>query len=241
MDRFWLALSFLTTLPARQVAYQSDGLGKAAPWFPLVGLLLGLILAAAHSVALWLFGPALAAVLVVVLWAALTGGLHLDGLADCCDGLLASAPPARRLEIMRDPRVGAFGVTGLVLALLLKVAALSSLPVAWPYLLLGPVWARWWILLAARRPAARAQGLGSTFREALTPAAILTAALLPLLLLGPALWWQARSLLGIALAALVCFAVLRLAQARIGGVTGDVLGAVVELTEIALLVAVVRP
>jgi adenosylcobinamide-GDP ribazoletransferase len=256
MDRFWLALGFLTTLPARAVAYAPDGLGKAAAWFPLVGLLLGLLLTALHAAALGLFGPLPAAVLVVAAWAGLTGGLHLDGLADCCDGLLAPVSRERRLEILRDPRVGSFGVTGLVLALLAKVAALYALavgPVTEPAasllpgplpafppalllaLLLAPTSARWWILVAARQPAARAGGLGSSFAAALTPLTLARAAMLPLLLLGGAVWLDWRSLLGVALGGLACFFVLRLARARIGGVTGDVYGAVVELAEIACL------
>jgi adenosylcobinamide-GDP ribazoletransferase len=183
----------------------------------------------------------LAAVLVVVTWAVLTGGLHLDGLADCCDGLLVSAPRARRLEIMRDPRVGSFAVTGLVLALLLKTAAVLSLPTAAPGLLLAPVWARWWILVAARQPSARTDGLGSSFASALTSRLLGAAFVLPLVLLGIATWWDWRSLAGVALSGLLCLGLLRLAQARIGGVTGDVFGAVVELTEIALLVGLARP
>jgi adenosylcobinamide-GDP ribazoletransferase len=241
VNGFWLALSFLTVLPARQVPYQPDGLGKAAAWFPVVGLLLGLMLVGVQLLALQLLGPALAAVLVVLAAAVLTGGLHLDGLADCCDGLLVSAPRARRLEIMRDPRVGSFGVTGLVLVLLLKTAAVFSLPAAAPALLLAPVWARWWILIAAGRPSARPDGLGSSFAAALTDRALALAAALPVVLLAVSVWFDARSLMGAALAALACFGVLRLAQARIGGVTGDVFGAVVELTEIAFLIGMARP
>jgi len=151
-----------------------------------------------------------------------------------------SAPRERRLEIMRDPRVGSFAVAGLVLVLLLKTAAVFSLPQAAPGLLLAPVWARWWILVAARRPAARPGGLGSSFAAALTPRQLATALALPLLLLGIAAWWDWRSLAAVALSGLTCLGVLRLAQARIGGVTGDVFGAVVELTEVALLLGLAR-
>lgn len=252
MSRFWLALGFLTTLPARPVAYAPDGLGKAAAWFPVVGLLIGALLAAVHGLALWLLGPALAAVLVVLASAVLTGALHLDGLADCCDGLLAPVSRERRLEILRDPRVGSFGVVGLVLALLTKAAAVYALPPTLPgplagvlpgsllALLLAPMWARWLILIAARQPAARSGGLGSSFAAALTPAALARAALLPALLLAPALWLQGRVALGLLLAVLACLGVLRLARARIGGVTGDVYGAVVELAEIAFLVGMAQ-
>src|SRR5262245_61596780 len=98
-------------------------MGRAALWFPLIGFGLGLVLAGGLLLFRLFFSPALAAALTVAAWAALTGGLHLDGLADCCDGLLATATPERRLEIMRDPRLGAFGVTGLTLFLILKVLA----------------------------------------------------------------------------------------------------------------------
>jgi adenosylcobinamide-GDP ribazoletransferase len=244
VNGFWLALGFLTTLPARPVPYVSGGLGRAAVWFPVIGLLIGVLLLLVQIAAARLLGPLVAAVLVVAVWAALTGGLHLDGLADCCDGLLVSAPRERRLEIMRDPRVGSFAVTGLVLALLLKAAAVFSLGTGFAAasgLVLAPVWARWWILLAARRPAARAEGLGSSFAAALTPRLMAVALMLPLVLLGIAAWFDWRSPVGVMLSGLAFLGVLQLAQARIGGITGDVLGAVVELTEIALLVGMVRP
>lgn len=240
MNGFWLALSFLTTLPARPVAYAPDGLGRAAAWFPVIGLLLGLLLAGVHTAALWLLGPAVAAVLVVVASAGLTGALHLDGLADCCDGLLAPVSRERRLEILRDPRVGSFGVVGVTLALLLKAAAVYSLPAALPGLLLAPVFARWWILLAAQQPAARPGGLGSSFAASLTPRSLALAGILPLLLLGGSLWFDHGVLAGAVLAALAVLGVLRLARARIGGVTGDVYGAVVELAEIAFLLGLAR-
>ncbi len=244
MNGFWLALGFLTTLPARPVPYVPGGLGRAAAWFPVIGLLMGVLLLLVQVAAARLLGPFVAAVLVVAVWAALTGGLHLDGLADCCDGLLVSAPRERRLEIMRDPRVGSFAVTGLVLALLLKTAAVFSLETgsaAALGIVLAPVWARWWILLAARRPSARTDGLGSSFAAALTPRRLGVARVLPLVLLGIAAWFDWRSLVGVVLSGLACLGMLQLAQARIGGITGDVLGAVVELTEVALLVGMVRP
>lgn len=241
MSGFRLALGFLTVLPVPPAAYQPGGLGKSAGWFPVVGLLLGLLLTGAHVLAAHMVGVFPAAVLAVVLWAVLTGGLHLDGLADCCDGLLVSAPRARRLEILRDPRVGSFAVTGLVLALLLKTAAVYALPAAAPGLLLAPAWARWWILVAARRPAARPGGMGSSFAAGLTGRTLAAAAVLPLLLLAVGAWWDLRSLFGAALSGLACLGVLRLAQARIGGVTGDVFGAVAELGEIAFLLGMARP
>jgi adenosylcobinamide-GDP ribazoletransferase len=202
----------------------------------------GLVLGGALFAAQWLFAlifpPAVVSVLVIITWAALTGGLHLDGLADCCDGLLASTSPERRLEILRDPRLGTFGGAGLVLHLLLKVSLVGALAVEhlpWA-LLFAPVIARWLVLLVASQPMARPGGLGADFTLGITRRVIVTAALLPLLLL--ALDWP-RTLLAAGLAHLVALLVIRFARGRLGGVTGDVMGMTVELGESAVLLAFV--
>jgi adenosylcobinamide-GDP ribazoletransferase len=167
---------------------------------------------------------------------ALTGALHLDGLADCCDGLFLAASRERRLEVMADPHTGAFGVIGLVLILLLKAAALTALArtdgAALPF---AAALARWCILPAARLPAARPGGMGADFASGLQPWALYAGALAPaglMLLLGvPGL---AALLAGLGAASLAAL----LARARIGGVTGDVFGAIVETVETAVLLAV---
>ena len=248
---FTLAAGFLTAIPLRPAAPRPGDLGRAGAWFPTVGLVLGVVLSLAYWLLGQVFAPALAAALTVALWAALTGGLHLDGLADCGDGLLAAVSPERRLEIMRDPRLGAFGGLSLVLFVSLKILALAGLSagVLWqaslpglrwqwtallPFgpLLLAPVIARWLILIAARQPAARPGGLGHDFAAGLSRRTFVLAALLPIALTflgGP------RALLAAFLAHLVAWAALRTAQARLGGVTGDVLGLTVELAELTLL------
>jgi adenosylcobinamide-GDP ribazoletransferase len=233
-DEFWLAVTFLTTLPAPSFVVPEGGLGPAGRWFPLVGLLIGLLLWAVHSFAQWLFPPPLVGVFVVLVWVMLTGGLHLDGLADCCDGLLATTSRERRLEILRDPRVGSFGALGLILTLLIKVLAAGiASPIA---LLMAPVWARWLLLWTARQAQARPQGMGAAFAAGLTPQAIRVAALLPLFLLFFA---SGRGLVGVLLAVSAMLALVRLARQRLGGVTGDVYGLVVEVSELVLLLVFV--
>ena len=247
-----LAIGFLTVLPVQTPAPQPGGLGRAGRWFPTVGLILGVVLATAHFLLSQLFSPLLTAALVVALWAALTGGLHLDGLADCCDGLFAAVSPERRLEIMRDPRLGAFGALGLTLFLILKILAVASLSSSsfifhpWPFVLgpsslfllpsssflLAPSLARWLILLVARQPSARPGGLGADFALGLTWKVFILAALVPLALILLGGW---RALIAAVLAHLVVFVVVRVARARLGGVTGDVLGLTVELTELTVL------
>ncbi|MCC7358937.1 MAG: adenosylcobinamide-GDP ribazoletransferase [Anaerolineales bacterium] len=237
----WLAFSFLTTLPVPrrwQTAPLPGDLGRAALYFPLVGLVLGALLAAGDWLAGRTFPELLSGALVVALWAALTGGLHLDGLADCGDGLPAAATPERRLEIMRDPRLGTFGGLSLILFVLLKVLAVAGLGSAGlgraAPLLIAPLAGRWLLLLMARQPNARPGGLGADFALGLQPRALwaVGAATLLVALLGG---W--RGLLGLALAHGEAWLVWQAARARLGGVTGDVLGLTVELSELVVLLA----
>ncbi len=249
MNGLRLALGFLTTVPVGVEATRPGDLGRAAGWFPVVGVLLGVVLSAAHWLLQRVFPPALAGGLVVALWAALTGGLHLDGLADCGDGLLAAATPERRLEIMRDSRMGAFGGLLLALFLILKVLAVGALP-AWPlfsaqltglqppaWLPIGPlvvatVCARWLILPMGQQRGARPGGLGADFALGLRPAGLLAAA--AALVLVAALG-RAQALLAVGVAHAVAWLILQVARRRLGGVTGDILGLTVEMTELAVL------
>ena len=246
MNGLRLALSFLTVVPVRTNAPQPGAMGRAAMWFPLIGLGLGLILAGALLVFRWLFPPLLAAALTVMMWALLTGGLHLDGLADCCDGLLAATTSERRLDIMRDPRLGAFGVTGLTLFLILKVLAVASLAdsgtfLSNPYFLvvsltLATSISRWLIGLAAQQPLARPGGMGADFKQGLTSSVLTLAALVPLIWVMLSLFLGAWQMLAaIALAHLAVFGIIALARARLGGVTGDVFGLTVEISELVIL------
>jgi len=228
-----LAFSFLTTIPMPALAYQPGLLGRAGRWFPLVGLVIGGALTVAHWGLSLFFPPLLTAALVITLWAALTGGLHLDGLADCCDGLLAATSRERRLEIMRDPRTGAFAVIGVVLFLLLKVTAVAALPTALPALLLAPTWARWLLLWVARQPLARPSGLGADFAAGLTPRRQWWALLLPLLLFLS--FFSSQTALAALAAVGLTGWLIYIARQRLGGVTGDVYGLVVEMSELVIL------
>ena len=99
MNLFWLALSFLTTLPAKQIPYIPGGLGKSSPFFPLIGLIIGCVVLFVASLSSLVLPTILAAIFALLTWILLTGGLHLDGLADCCDGLFGSVSAEKRLEI----------------------------------------------------------------------------------------------------------------------------------------------
>ncbi len=236
-----VALQFLTVVPVPVSGeIEPPTMGRAMAWFPVVGLVLGGLLALADAAGRALFPPAVNAALILSLWAALTGGLHLDGLMDCCDGLLAARSPARRLEILRDTHVGAFAVVGAVCLLLLKFALLLDLPEPGrtPALLAIPALSRAAMTYAARAyPYARpGPGLGQLFRQGLTWRQVLVAGAVAVgvagLALGPAglgaaLWvW------------LMTVGIAALARRRIPGLTGDVYGAINELTEVGGLLFV---
>lgn len=231
-----IAFNLLTTLPVRAPAdWQPGDSGRAAGWYPFVGLVLGALVALAFTLLGLRFTPLLTGALALTLWVMLTGGLHLDGLADCCDGLFHASSPERRLEIMKDSRMGAFGGMGLALALILKASALASLPTerAVPVILLSASLARWFLIFAGFQPLARAGGMGADFASGLRKSALLLGGVIPLSL---AIALGVQGIIALGLTLLAVFLVLRFARARIGGITGDVFGLVVEAAEIITLV-----
>ena len=214
--------------------------GLAPLWYPLVGLLLGALMLLAVSLLSLPFY--LEAILVLALWAALTGALHLDGLADCADALVGGlGDRQRRLELMQDPLCGSMAVVTLVVFLGLKVAAIAALlqidQAAW--LLWVPLLARCSVLLLfITTPYARAGGLAAkmlaTLPERQVIVTVALVAALPYSLL-PAVLWSYLLLLSL----LLFVPVRRAAMARLGGFTGDVAGAQVELIELVLMLALV--
>ena len=227
------ALAFLTVLP---VGGGTGGRGLGRPFFPAVGLLLGVAAWAAFALASAATGPALGAVAAIATLAVLTGGLHLDGLADSADGLLCAGDPQRRLEVMRDPRVGAFGAVAVALVLLGDVGALTEMDRlrALAGLAGAGSIARLGVLGTIHAlPYVRPAGLGVAARDGRWPweLPIGLAAIVPPL----ALDWR-HGLAAVILAALATLGIGMLARRRIGGATGDVYGAVVEVGQLAVLV-----
>ncbi len=228
------AFGLLTTLPFGMPEgwYPGDS-GRAGSWYPLVGIVIGGLTWLAWLALGQLFPPVVAGVLTVLVWIGLTGGLHLDGLADCCDGLLGSATRERRLEIMKDPHLGTFGGIGIVLVLITKAAALSVIaPVSGLGIILAATAGRWFILPAGLLPLANPGGMGADFAKGLKRSAIFITAILPLAL---AFLLGVSGLISLVVALAAAAAVLGLAYSRIGGVTGDVFGMLVEVTETAIL------
>ena len=231
-----IAIAFLTILPARLPAeLPADGLRRSAGFFPLAGWLIGGFLAGGAWLCNWAgLPPLVSAVLLVTCGAWLTRGLHLDGLADLLDGLGGGQTPERRLAIMKDSATGAFGVIGLVLLLVLKVACLASLlangeePLFFA-LFAAPVVARWAMAtLACGVQYPRASGTGHAFVGKVG----LRELALGGLLLAPLIWWNwSAGLVILGAAMLPAFWLRFKANRALGGVTGDVLGASCELGE----------
>jgi adenosylcobinamide-GDP ribazoletransferase len=242
---FAAALRFLTLLPMPgRIGTNEADLTHAALFFPLVGLLLGCIAAPAAQLLLHLLPPLPAAVLLTFLLLAFSGGLHLDGLADTADGFFSARSPERMLEIMKDSHIGAMGAIALILLVLLKTACLASLPAdkLLAAVFLMPAAGRTAILLLmALLPYAREGGLGSVFAVYFNSGTGWLASSGGFLLLTWAAYAAAGpSGLTVVLAVLLLtFFFALLCRCKIGGATGDTLGAACELAETAAALAFV--
>lgn len=238
MIAFLIALQFLSSLPVRLPGMPApEALGRSLLYYPLVGLVIGGLL----GLAAWLLdgsAPLLQAALLLTLWVALSGALHLDGLADSADAWLGGLGDRERtLAIMKDPRSGPVAVVVLVLLLLLKFSALVTLlgTQQWTALLLAALLGRTSLLaLFLFTPYVREGGLGAALAAHLPRAA---AQKVLLGVAGACLLFGWKGLLALLVAALVFWLLRRQLLRRLGGTTGDTAGALVELTECALLVA----
>jgi adenosylcobinamide-GDP ribazoletransferase len=233
-----VALQFLTRLPLPAgLPIAGPALGRALGWFPLVGALLAGVLAAAD----WALSHALPRgvvdVLLLALLALLTGGLHLDGFMDTCDGLFSLRSPEERLAIFRDSRVGSFGVVGLTALLLLQWAALGALPAERraACLIVALTAARWAMVYAiVAFPYGRPAGLGRMFKDHAGPHAFVAATALAALVAAGLLGSVGLAALVLAAGATWLFA--RYCLGRLPGLTGDTYGALNELVQTLLLV-----
>lgn len=234
------AWHFLTAIPLSRTHHEPTATELAASmmWYPAIGLLLGGCLAIADLALATLLAPEVVNVLLIVLLVLLTRGLHQDGLADTLDGLAGGRTPAERLSIMRDPRIGAVGATGLFLSLILRYAGLLVLPhtLRLPALLCMPAIGRWaMVMVAWSSPYARTEGgLAAPFLTHLSWSHVLvsTGILVSALVIG--FGPQGAAVIMVAGLGLV-LAVWSGCRTWFGGVTGDTLGAANELIEILFL------
>ncbi len=234
MNGFFAALQFLTVFPLpRSLSPDGEALKKAPFFFPFVGLLVGVMIASIDRLLGDLLPTAVTSVLATILLMAFSGALHTDGLADTADGLFSSRPRERMLEIMRDSRTGPMGVVAIVSVVALKIAAIATLPASARFwtLVMMPVAGRSALLVVmATLPYARQEGLVVIF-QLRHPAFILLWALTFLLTVGAVAGGIHG---GVAGASSFIFVILFTFYLRrkIGGFTGDTLGAACELTEL---------
>jgi adenosylcobinamide-GDP ribazoletransferase len=235
---FLVAFQFLTVAPfsiRRPIA--PEELGRSMRWFPAVGALVGGLITVVDWLLTPVTTPEIRSVTAVALFAVLTGALHLDGLVDACDGLFALASRERRLEIMADSRVGSFGLVGAAVILLLKYAAILALPATGRvagFTAMGAL-SRWAMVYATvQYPAARPEGLGQAYKAAAGRTELAVATVIAVLALTPSGPAGAGALL---IAWAVCTLCARYACARIGGLNGDVYGAISEVIEVAVVIA----
>ena len=232
--RFFIAVQFLTRLPVpRSLNSSETDIGKAAAFFPLVGLIVGGAAAVVFVATQKILPPQAAVLCAIIVAAFLTNGFHEDGLADSFDGFGGGWTKDRVLEIMRDSRIGTYGAVALIFLILGKLTFLSSLPQVqiWRWLIVGHIAARWTILpLCALLPYARAEGQGKLVARqvGVLELTVGTLTLLGVFLLLP---WRA------AIAVLLMSSLVTLVsgiyfRARLQGITGDCLGATNQLTEV---------
>jgi adenosylcobinamide-GDP ribazoletransferase len=242
MRLFFIAFQFLTIIPLPFSLQWRDEreVGRAMTVFPLVGLTLGGLLAALDLLLTPRLPAGLAAALLLLTLTAITGALHLDGVADVCDGLAARGDRERFLAVMKDSRTGAVGVVGLVLLLLLKWQAIVLLPgqFRWQGLVLAPALGRLaMVAVAANARRARTDGLGAACVAGagwpqLTLALVLAG--------GSALVLTGRpGIVALALTLAMGLGFRTYFHRRLGGVTGDIIGCAGELAEITALVVFV--
>jgi adenosylcobinamide-GDP ribazoletransferase len=238
MHRLALAFQFLTIVPwPHSKVYRPEALGGSMAFYPVVGAVLGGLMAVVHLAGAEIFPEGVLRPALVVLLIILTGGLHLDGLADVCDGFYAGRTPADALRVMKDPHLGTMAVVGIVSVLLMKVVLLSHLPTTALYSALcifpavgrgGMVWGTW------MAPYARTEGgTGESFFRTLSRRHVWLAS--GFLGIWTALFAGWSAAITLALAAVTTKLFVGLCRGRIGGMTGDTLGALNELLEVLTL------
>ncbi len=233
------AVAFMTRLPVpASFAFDAKDVGRAARWFPLMGALLGGLYAAIAWAMTPQFPAVVTAVIIVLAEALATGALHLDGLADTADGFGGGHTREDVLRIMRDHAIGSYGAVALCIAIALKVTAVSALigrQDAWRWLILAPALGRWSIVALsrfvgyARESSAVSRHIGTA---ELVWATATTAAIA-----GAAAQWRGALCWALVAAVSACFA--RYSVRKIGGITGDTLGANVQISECTVLLAAV--
>ena len=238
MKYLLIALQFLTVLPFKiHTGIKDDEYARSLIYFPAVGVFIGIILSIVSLCYLFLPMPVVA-IMVLVTSAFITGVLHLDGFADTCDGFYGSKSKEEILKIMRDPRCGVMGVTGITLLLLLKFSLIISIPrrILWQSLVLMCCFSRWAQTISCLIPYARSEGKAEVFIKYARKKDIVIAGLLTILVSGALFSLKGIAIFFTSLIPALLF--IHYAKAKIGGMTGDTIGAVNEISEVSVLFSI---
>lgn len=232
--QFLFSLQFLTVLPVgKNIPREKVDFSQAMAFFPLVGSLIGTILVLISLTVSHFFSPWLCSLIVLVVWILLTGAIHLDGLTDSIDGLSGGTTKEETLRIMKDSHCGAKGLVALFLILLLKFILLREVNLHWEALFFAPMISRWSMVLAASLApyAGKGETLGRKWIEGVSFKEIAYASLI--IALAMILLAQVIYLYILILVVGITFIWMKYLQQRLGGITGDTLGALNEITEVA--------
>ncbi len=240
MKSLLLALQFLTIFPVKIRRIDEKELSKSMIYFPLIGLLLGFALVGINSLFLNLNFPELSInIILVTSLVVLTGGIHLDGLADTADALLSRKNREDMLAIMRDSHIGVMGVLSLISIILLKIAFLSSggIPSKTISLLLMCILSRWSLVLTMFLfPYARQEGKAKVFMKGINFKILVLSTIIALV--STFAIWQIKGLLVFIIIAVITYISGKLINNKIGGITGDTLGATDEIMEVIVLLSI---
>lgn len=243
---FFIALQFFTRIPIpRWVGFEPEWLHHASRYFPAVGIVVAIVTATVYAFASWLWPQPVAVLLSTAAGIYLTGAFHEDGFADTCDGFGGGSTPERVLEIMKDSRIGAYGAIGIVLMLALKCFTLAGLPplsvvaallVAHPLSRLAAIALAWGLSYAKANGKAKPMAQQMSTMEFGIAALTTTVPIAAAGLTGLISWHGL--VVGTVAATLAAVWLARLFMRRIGGYTGDCLGAVQQTAELAFYLAV---
>jgi adenosylcobinamide-GDP ribazoletransferase len=232
------AIQFLTILPIRR-NFTAGQIGRSTVCFPLVGITIGLLLLGLYYVLSLVLPAGPVNILLLAALVLISGGLHLDGLADTMDGMAGSRTPERRLEIMHDSRIGGIGAVGLVLFLIIEYVSLNNIPDRWmPFtLLLAPTVSRWAMVNSIFIfPYARDSGLGKAFKQGVRWWDLLLATLTTLFL--AVVLFQIAGLIIMAGVWIIITLAALYFKRQLHGLTGDTYGAINEIAFIAVLLVI---
>ncbi len=240
MKSLFIAIQFLTIIPfGKKLKIEEGDFARSMVFFPVVGLIIGMFLVLINYLALIFLSSFVINVLIIITWVILTGALHLDGFADTVDGLWGGQSKEERLKIMKDSFIGAKGGVALFCLLALKFALLMEIIPHYKYqtLLFTPVMGRWAMVVGIfLAPYAKEEGMAMPFVEHKDKRHLLWASLIALIIGLFLFKFVSLGIMGLTF--FVTFILTSYLKRRIGGITGDTLGALEEIIEVFILLVI---